>query len=407
MGAHDMNIDWLKPAPDSIAGRHVGAGKVRALVLMNLVWIGWLFGDLIFSDQPLRPSWWYSTFISLPFFLGLYWLCYCRPAREIVRYASGMAVLAFTLLMFNNSGASTYLIFCCAYLGFAPSSRRAIAYVLIAAGCFAIATQLRHWPVAITATMCFIGITVGMGNTFYRLNWQREAELKLSHEEVRRLAATAERERIGRDLHDLLGHTLSLITLKLELSRRLFDRDPEAAKMEVEEAERVARHALAEVRSAVTGIRTTGIAAELASCKLLLNASGVFFSYTNEAGDLPSNIEAALALILREAVTNIHRHAGASRADASIRNEAGVLTFCVADNGRGGVGDHGNGLCGMRERAKALGGQLEIESRRGHGTRVSLRIPMPILRATPHLGLVPDLAADQASLPSAPARQAS
>ena len=62
--------------------------------------------------------------------------------------------------------------------------------------------------------MCFIGITVGLGNTFYRLNWQREAELKLSHEEVRRLAATAERERIGRDLHDLLGHTLSLITLE-------------------------------------------------------------------------------------------------------------------------------------------------------------------------------------------------
>src|SRR3546814_5511333 len=73
--------------------------------------------------------------------------------------------------------------------------------------------------------------------------------------EVRRLAATAERERIGRDLHDLLGHTLSLITLKLELSRKLFDRDPAAARTEIAEAEKVARHALAEVRSAVTGIR--------------------------------------------------------------------------------------------------------------------------------------------------------
>ena len=396
-----MNVDWLKPAPDSIAGRHMGAGKVRALMLMNLVWIGWLFGDLIFSNEKLPASWWYSTFGTLPFFLACYWLSYCRPAREIVRYASGMAALAFLLLWFNNSGASTYMIFCCAYLGFAPTSRRALAYVLVTVACFAVATQLKHWPVAITITMCFIGITVGLGNTFYRLNWQREAELKLSHEEVRRLAATAERERIGRDLHDLLGHTLSLITLKLELSRRLFDRDLAAARLEVEEAERVARHALAEVRSAVTGIRSTGIAAEFASCKLLLNASGVFFSYTSEVGELPPNVEPAMALILREAVTNIHRHAGASRADASLRVEDGVLKFCIADNGRGGVGDHGNGLCGMRERAKALGGELEIESRRGHGTRVSLRVPMPALRTVPTLSVVPSPAA------STPARQAS
>lgn len=394
-----MNIDWLKPAPDSIAGRHIGAGKVKALVLMNLVWIGWLFGDLIFSDKPLPASWWISTFGTLPFFLVCYWLCYSRPAREIVRYASGMALLAFVLLWFNNSGASTYMIFCCAYLGFTSRPRRAILYILVAVACFAIATQLKHWPVSITTMMCFIAIAVGTANTFYRLNWQREAELKLSHEEVRRLAATAERERIGRDLHDLLGHTLSLITLKLELSRRLFDRDPAAARVEVEEAERVARHALAEVRSAVTGIRTTGIAAELASCKLLLNASGVFFSYVNEAGELPPNVEPALALILREAVTNIHRHAGASRADASVRVEEGVLKFCIADNGRGGVGEYGNGLCGMSERAKALGGELEIESRRGHGTRVSMRIPLLAKRAAPALSVVPSTAA--------PARQAS
>jgi two-component system sensor histidine kinase DesK len=122
---------------------------------------------------------------------------------------------------------------------------------------------------------------------------------------------------------------------------------------------------------------------------LLLNASGVFFSYTSEVDDLPSNVEPALALILREAVTNIHRHAGASRADAALRIEDGVLKFCIADNGRGGVGDHGNGLCGMRERAKALGGVLEIESRRGHGTRVSLRVPMPVVRTAPALSVVP------------------
>src|SRR5690606_28083445 len=99
---------------------------------------------------------------------------------------------------------------------------------------------------------------------------EKDAALQLSHDEVRRLAATAERERIGRDLHDLLGHTLSLITLKLELSRKLIDRDTDAARREIGEAEKVARHALAEVRSAVTGFRAADLAAELASARLLL-----------------------------------------------------------------------------------------------------------------------------------------
>src|SRR3546814_9754830 len=105
-----------------------------------------------------------------------------------------------------------------------------------------------------------IGITVNVESMAH----EKDAALQLSHDEVRRLAATAERERIGRDLHDLLGHTLSLITLKLELSRKLFERDPTASKRELEDAEAVARNALAEVRCPVTGIRAADLAAELA-----------------------------------------------------------------------------------------------------------------------------------------------
>src|SRR3546814_4560513 len=120
-----------------------------------------------------------------------------------------------------------------------------------------------------------IGITVNVESMAH----EKDAALQLSHDEVRRLAATAERERIGRDLHDLLGHTLSLITLKLELSRKLFERDPTASKRELEDAEAVARHALAEVRCAVTGIRAADLAAELASARLMLESSGVHLDY--------------------------------------------------------------------------------------------------------------------------------
>jgi two-component system sensor histidine kinase DesK len=202
------------------------------------------------------------------------------------------------------------------------------------------------------------------------------AKLRLSHEEVRRLAATAERERIGRDLHDLLGHTLSLITLKLELSRKLFDRDHVAARRELEEAERVARHALAEVRAAVTGIRAANLAAEFASARLLLESSGVHVEYHADIEPLPDTIERGLALLVREAVTNVARHARATLAQIDLGVEGGNVKLCIADNGRGGVGDEGNGLTGMRERVRALGGVLRLDSPRGHGTTLHVMVPM-------------------------------
>src|SRR6202000_1230407 len=133
--------------------------------------------------------------------------------------------------------------------------RRSYAGMAFVIGTFALAgTFIYDWPLSILATISFIAVSVGSINVIYRVNAQRNAELKLSHDEVRRLAAMAERERIGRDLHDLLGHTLSLITLKSEVATRWFDRDPAAARVEIGEVERVARDALAQVRRAVTGI---------------------------------------------------------------------------------------------------------------------------------------------------------
>jgi two-component system sensor histidine kinase DesK len=209
---------------------------------------------------------------------------------------------------------------------------------------------------------------------------EKDAALSLSHDEVRRLAATAERERIGRDLHDLLGHTLSLITLKLELSRKLFDRDTEAARREVEEAEKVARHALAEVRSAVTGIRATDLAAELASARLLLESLHVHMDYDSPPSDLPGEIERGLSLVLREAATNIARHADATRVQIELVREHASVRMQINDNGRGGLASDGNGISGMRERVRALGGALTIESPRGQGTRLRVVVPAPVLR---------------------------
>jgi len=242
---------------------------------------------------------------------------------------------------------------------------------------FAIEWYFLGFPWQYSLSALIIGPVVGSMNLIYRRNQQRNAELKLSHDEVRRLAALAERERIGRDLHDLLGHTLSLITLKSELANRLFDRDAAAARREVADVERVARDALAQVRRAVTGIRAAGIAAELASAKLLLESNGVRLQTEFADISLPSEIETALAMTLREAVTNIQRHAQASSVRVALCIEGSLLVLRIEDSGRGGAIVPGNGLTGMRERLAGIGADLRVDSERGRGTRLCVSLPVP------------------------------
>jgi two-component system sensor histidine kinase DesK len=226
-----------------------------------------------------------------------------------------------------------------------------------------------------------VTVIIGILVTLERGTRERDAALHLSHEEVRRLAALAERERIGRDLHDLLGHTLSMVALKSDLAARLLDHDPAAARSEINQVSRVARDALSQVRRAVSGIRAAGIAAELASAKLLLETDGVTFDYRLDDGfagsALPAGVESALAMTVREAATNIQRHARAHRAEAVFAMEGGEAVLSIADDGRGGAIVPGNGLNGMRERIEGLRGRLRIEAGDGDGggTRVEVRVP--------------------------------
>lgn len=371
-----MARSWFQPTPDSLWSRYRDKPRLRIGSLFHLVWTVYVFGDLVFADK-LGPHWVAATAASFPVFLLLYGLSYVRPTREAPVYALAVALLGYATLKFNSSGGACYVIYACAMMGFDGAPKKCfMGIAAIIAGFMATAYFLLSWPLAVMATLSFIAVSVGSVNVIYRFNAQRDAELKLSHDEVRRLAATAERERIGRDLHDLLGHTLSLITLKLELSRRLIDRDTAAARREIEEAEQVARHALAEVRSAVTGIRASGVAAELAAARLLLNTSMIEFSYASDVPALPARLDAELAFVLREAVTNIHRHAGASAAGVEVSMDARACLMVVRDNGHGVAGNEGNGICGMRERVRALGGTLTFESSRQKGTVIRIAIPL-------------------------------
>ena len=366
---------WFAPAPDSAVADALRCGKSPWKDAIHLLWTAWLFITPIFGGG-YDLEWVAITALSFPVFLLLYARTLLASRRDAWRYALGMVLLSLGLLRWYPSGLS-YFVFGCVmlHIGTPVALWKYLLQVLGLNALLAAMVVAIGYPWQMIAWMVPMTVVIGVIVNVERANEVRDAALRLSQEEVRRLAATAERERIGRDLHDLLGHTLSLITLKLELSRKLLDRDPAAARVEIVEAEKVARHALAEVRSAVTGIRAADLAAELASARLLLESTGVALDYAAPP-DLPEELERPLALVLREAVTNIARHAGATHAEIAFERAEGVLRMRVTDNGRGGVASRGNGLDGMGERVRALRGRLDVVSPPRAGTSVVVEVPL-------------------------------
>ncbi|HEX3472825.1 MAG TPA: sensor histidine kinase, partial [Silvibacterium sp.] len=176
-----------------------------------------------------------------------------------------------------------------------------------------------------------------------------------------------------RDLHDVLGHTLSVIVLKSELAGRLFVRDPERAAREIADVEMISRKALSEVREAIRGYRAEGLAAEIKRAQSTLDAAGVTLVFDEKPPELNPAVETVMSLVVREAVTNIVRHARASQCSMRISAQNGHTLLVVEDDGRGGVSEEGNGLRGMRERVEGLGGRFAVDSSRG--TRLTIQLP--------------------------------
>ena len=395
---------FFAPAADSIFLTCSQSGKTRWVVLWNLIWVPWMFGDVLMG-MPLAKYWWPVTVATLITFLLLYACVNVRPIHEVPVYAAAMVALACLVMPVSQYASGTCLIYAGAYLSLRPTIRRMIASLVPAVAVWVLDTQAMHWPWQPVVWVVVITLAVSVGNHSMWTGLRKNAELRLSHDEVRRLAASAERERIGRDLHDLLGHTLSMVALKSELAGRLMERDPGAASREIAEVARVAREALSQVRSAVSGIRAAALASEFASARLLLETAGVRFEYWCDPKPLPSEIETCLALVLREAVTNIQRHACANRVEVTVIVGLEKAVMRIRDDGRGGVNGYGNGLTGMRERIVAKGGELWIESPRGKGTGVEVRLPLPAL-VGPESPVVADARAPSANVVILPAHHA-
>jgi two-component system sensor histidine kinase DesK len=207
----------------------------------------------------------------------------------------------------------------------------------------------------------------------------RNEELSCARAELARLAVAQERQRFARDLHDLLGHSLSVIALKAELAGRLLpDRADDAAR-EVSELEMVARSALGEVRDAVSGYRQLTLDGELGGARMALSAAGIEADIRRESFELPDEAEAVLAWAVREGATNVLRHSHARRCRLSFRRTEAGAELEVLDDGVGVASDRdgaGHGLAGLSERAQALHGRVLAGPRPSGGYRLAVEVPV-------------------------------
>ena len=349
-------------------------------------WGPWAYlGFLVFPIaspflNPLATVWsWLTIVACILCFLPLHFWSFDKVGRPRLIAALAMTGIGAVGLVFGlNSGASAFLIYAAANIGNLGRPRLAGLGIVILMAAVAGFFLISHVPLfpdriwAFAPAFVFIPI-IGAITVFETERAMNNARLGLAHQEIERLAVVAERERIGRDLHDVLGHTLSMITLKSELASRLAATDPDAAAREMREVQTISRDTLTQVRQAVGGYRAKGLPAEIADAQRALKWAGIHCDFAADSVDLAPRHETALALALREGVTNIVRHAGAEHVRGRIRRTPDAVTLTLADDGRGG-GSEGNGLAGIRERIGRLGGSVSRASR--DGTTLTVRLPV-------------------------------
>jgi two-component system, NarL family, sensor histidine kinase DesK len=357
-------------------------GRFRAGQLLGLLFLIGPVSDLAGADlAPLTKA---AIALLLAAFAVLY-LTLLPPVRALAgdrRAGAAVAVLAGLAGLVLALGAPRSFVLLFGYVVAAAGVALALApavglTVAVAAGVgvgLAVAGADGATVAAWTLTVLGVGaLTAALGSAI-----RANEELRRLRDERARLAVTEERMRIARDLHDLLGHTLSLIAVKTELAARLVGRDPGRAEAELADVQRVTRDALAEVREAVHGYRREGFSEALASARTTLAAAGIECRVDGDVPPLPIQVESVLGWAVREAATNVVRHSDARRCVIRLQRGGEDVSLEVDDDGSPApaAGGGGSGLAGLAERARDLDGTFEAAARPAGGFRLRLRIPV-------------------------------
>jgi two-component system sensor histidine kinase DesK len=391
VSARDDDRVFLEPRPRFFGSDDQGGWSGRLIgFFMAGIWLVFLSDAFTLAWQQRETVRGDSGLIVLILFVSLYLLHFGHlryavwgtrgsiasrwyVTRTGLVYWFGLAVLAtLAVVTVGQEGASTWVFLAVSGLW----TFRVPIGLVIGAGLVALYEFLTFhvdgWShnasVSMSIVLAMAAVTGGM------IAAQRQRALGEAREENARLAIQEERNRMARDVHDILGHSLTVITVKAELAARLLEVSPERARAEVADLERLARDALADVRQAVAGFRDISLPGELARARSTLVAAGI-------EGDLPMATEAVqselrevCAWTLREGITNVIRHSGATTCRVTLQPDG----IAISDNGTGPrPGSPGTGLVGLRERAEAVGARLETRALVPHGFELTVSAAKP------------------------------
>ena len=369
-----------------------GLGRVRPpgylRLLFSAIWLVYLAQPLSTLSGHHHSAGWQATAVAITAAFCAMFIVVVTQWDERPALANWSLWLLFPLaaifnLMFGgeNVGGGVIWIYVSSAVGWAvPERRWAVRAVFGVAACYFFLGWLAHDDISDMLVTLIPVVFVGITMSGIRLQMKLMSELQQAREEVAKHAASEERLRLARDMHDLTGQSLSMITLKSELAARLLERLPEGPDRdrvadEIQQVATVSRQTLHDIREAISGYRRPTLAVEMITARTALESAGIASHDDPElallSGTFDPDAEAALAWCLREAVTNVIRHSGAKNCFISLSRGNGSLSLQVRDDGRGcpakdlnrpaeGPSNTGTGLHGMSERLSAVGGGLEL-----------------------------------------------
>ncbi|UFS59309.1 sensor histidine kinase [Subtercola endophyticus] len=349
-------------------GRRWYLGSTVGLIWLafpiSVLWTNGLPLALEIVGQVLLVAW-AAIYVLLPPRL------WGAPLSRKILYTGAYFVTTLVFLPFMGVGVTSLWVFVAITFAMSAPPTRIVALVVgvIAVFSFVLISSATGDP-SNAFWLPLITFSIAMMMSAFARQLELVRRLRDAQAETARLAVEQERSRVARDLHDILGHSLTVITVKAELAGRLLPEHPERAGVEVDDIERLARGALADVRSTVTGYRGVNLAAELSGARIALNSAGIQADLPNTVDAVPTDTSQVFAWVVREGVTNVIRHSGAARCTIVLE------PHCVeiVDDGRGTGCDpaaeplsRGNGLAGLRERVAAVGGSLSAGPGAGGG----------------------------------------
>lgn len=334
---------------------------VGSSAYVNLLFLSLFFGNLYF--WPVHGVEIALVIAGLITFLVVYFRAFSAQGYELIFCIAAICLIGIGLSEINI-GASIFFIYASAFCGQFDNrekSFRSLLSVLVLTGVYAFITDKSSyfWIPAM-----FMSGTFGLLSIQTSEVLKKNKELKKSQLETKQLAKIAERERISRDLHDLLGHSLSVITLKSELAGKMLDKGVSLEKIraEMSAVEVLSRKTLAQVRDAVKGYNTATINGELLQAKVATDAANIELISNIEVMLFSSKIESELALIIREAITNIIRHAETEKAWVALTQTAAHLILQISDQGQMTTNKEQSGMVNMRTRINHIGGTMKVEN---------------------------------------------